>query len=79
MRHSDRGPDNMNKTTHGAHMMFVREGMFDELYWGALESGHSHNSQVLVVCLACAVWWSDLSDKLSTHPTTHLNTGWNFW
>jgi len=44
-RHSDRGPDNLNQTTHAAHVMLVREGAFQKLWWGGGEAGHSHNKQ----------------------------------
>jgi len=44
-RHSDRGPDNMNQTTHAAHVMLVREGVFQKMWWGGGEAGHSHNKQ----------------------------------
>ena len=44
-RHSDRGPDNMNQTTHAAHVMLVREGAFQKMWWGGGEAGHSHNKQ----------------------------------
>ena len=44
-RQSDRGPDNLNKTTHAAHATFVREGVWNVMEWTAGMSGHSHGGQ----------------------------------
>ena len=42
-RQTDGGSDNDGKTAHGVHYILVREGVFNDLLWGKLRSGHSHN------------------------------------
>ena len=41
-RHTDGGPDNMNKATHLFHWLLVWLGVFDEIIWFRFDAGHSH-------------------------------------
>lgn len=42
-RQTDSGSDVDGKTTHGLHYVLVREGACNQLQWGRLRTGHSHN------------------------------------
>jgi ribosomal protein S18 acetylase RimI-like enzyme len=41
-RHTDGGPDNLNKATHLFHWMLVWLGIFNEVVWFRFDAGHSH-------------------------------------
>ena len=41
-RHTDGGPDNLNKATHLFHWLLVWLGIADEFIWFRFDSGHSH-------------------------------------